>query len=96
VTLINTFTVAPENQQRLDELSQQDTDDLMRQVPDFISANVHRGLDGTRVINYAQWQNVDTFTASLHDPDVVAYFARLAEIGTPDPVLCEVVSVHHI
>jgi hypothetical protein len=25
-----------------------------------------------------------------------AYFERLAQIGTPDPVLCEVVSVHHV
>jgi hypothetical protein len=24
-------------------------------VPGFISANLHTSLDGTRVINYAQW-----------------------------------------
>ena len=53
-------------------------------------------LDGTKVINYAQWESVDAFTSSLQNSDVAAYFERLAQIGTPDPVLCEVVSVHHV
>lgn len=95
VTLINVFTVEPDNQQRLVELWQEGTDEVMRQLPGFVSANVHRSLDGTKVINYAQWESVETFNASLRDPDVASYFARLAEIGKPDPVLCEVVSVHH-
>jgi Antibiotic biosynthesis monooxygenase len=68
----------------------------MRDLPGFIPANVHRSLDGTKVINHAQWESVEAFTSSLRNPDVAAYFERLAQIGTPDPVLCEVVSVHHV
>jgi quinol monooxygenase YgiN len=67
----------------------------MRHLPGFVSANVHRSLDGTKVINYAQWESVEAFSASLRNSAVTAYFAQLAEIGSPDPVLCEVVSVHH-
>ncbi len=96
VTLINVFTVEPSNQQRLVELWQQGTEEVMRYLPGFVSANVHRSLDGTKVINYAQWDSVETFTAGLRHPDAVAYFNQLAEIGTPNPMLCEVVSVHHI
>jgi hypothetical protein len=32
----------------------------------------------------------------LRHPDAVPYLTELGEIGTPAPVLCEVVSVHHI
>jgi quinol monooxygenase YgiN len=96
VTLINVFTVDPSNQLRLVELWQQGTEEVMRHLPGFISANVHRSLDGTKVINYAQWDSVESFNASLQNPDAASYFATLAEIGTADPVLSQVVSVHHI
>lgn len=43
------FTVEPENQQRLVEVWQRGTDELMRHLPGFASANIHRSLDGTKV-----------------------------------------------
>lgn len=94
VTLINVFSVDPKNQQRLVELWQRATDDVMRHLPGFISANVHRSLDGTKVINYAQWESQQAFTAMLQNPEVSTYLNQLGDIGTPAPVLCEVVSVH--
>lgn len=73
---------------------QRGTGELMRYLPGFISANIHRSLDGSKVINYAQWESRDAFEASLRNPEVGAYFRELAEIAPPDPVLAEVVSVH--
>lgn len=96
VTLINVFTVDPADQQRLVELWQQATDEVMRHIPGFVSANVHRSIDGTKVVNYAQWETQDAFTAMLRHPEARPYLEQLSEIGTPAPVLCEVVSVHHI
>jgi quinol monooxygenase YgiN len=96
VTLINVFTVEPEQQQRLVELWQRATEEVMRQLPGFVSANVHRSLDGTKVVNYAQWQSREAFQAMLQNPEASVYLRQLAEIGTPAPVLCEVASVHHI
>jgi heme-degrading monooxygenase HmoA len=96
VTLINVFTVDPVDQQRLVEAWQRATDDLMRHLPGFVSANVHRSLDGTKVVNYAQWESQEAFTAMLQNPDAGPHLTELSEIGTPAPVLCEVVSVHHI
>jgi antibiotic biosynthesis monooxygenase (ABM) superfamily enzyme len=96
VTLINVFTINPDNQQHLVEAWQRGTDQLMRNLPGFISANIHRSLDGTKVINYAQRASAEAFTASLRVPEVAAYFRELADIGTPAPVLCEVVSIHHL
>lgn len=94
VVLVNVFTCTPANQRRLVEAWQRGTDELMRQLPGFISANIHRSFDGTRVINYAQWTSQEAFQATLANPEVAAYFQELGQIGTPAPVLCEVVSVH--
>jgi antibiotic biosynthesis monooxygenase (ABM) superfamily enzyme len=96
VTLINVFTVDPVDQQRLVEAWQRATDDVMRHLPGFVSANVHRSLDGSKVVNYAQWESSEAFTAMLQNPDAGPYLTELAEIGTPAPVLCEVVSIHHV
>ncbi len=46
VTLINVFTVDPANQERLVELWQRTTDEVMRHLPGFVSANVRRGAAG--------------------------------------------------
>ncbi len=53
VTQINVFTV-PEGQQQplIDYLSE--AAKAAREVEGWISASLHRSLDGTRVINYAQ------------------------------------------
>jgi heme-degrading monooxygenase HmoA len=95
VTLVNVFTVEPDAQQRLVELWQQATDDVLRHLPGFVSANVHRSFDGTKVVNYAQWESREAFQAMLRNPAAVPYLEQLGQIGTPAPVLCEVVSVHH-
>lgn len=94
VTLINVFTVERERQTRLVELWQRATDDVIRHLPGFVSANVHRSLDGTKVVNYAQWESQAAFAAMFQDPEAKRHLDRLAEIGTAAPVLCEVVSVH--
>jgi hypothetical protein len=46
LTLINTFKVAPDRQQAIDLLDRA-TVNVMRKQPGFISANIHRSLDGT-------------------------------------------------
>jgi heme-degrading monooxygenase HmoA len=94
VALINVFTVDPAEQQQLVELWEHATDAVMRHQPGFISATIHRSLDGTKVINYAQWESREAFAAMFRHPEASEHLARLAEIGTPDPALCEVVSVH--
>jgi hypothetical protein len=51
VTLINVFTVKSEKQQQLVDLLVHATDVAMKHVPGFISANIHRSLDGKKVVN---------------------------------------------
>jgi len=94
VTLINIFTVAPENQDRLLELLGQATDGVMRKLPGFISANLHRSVDGTRVVNYAQWENREAFEAIFTNPQAVEHMAAIRNLAIGDRHLYEVVSVH--
>lgn len=54
IVLINVFTVDPANQQRLVEILTKATDASVRQAKGFISATLHRSIDGTRVTMYAQ------------------------------------------
>jgi hypothetical protein len=49
VTLINVFTVAPEDQQRLVDVLVDATQAVMRNQQGFISANIHSSFDGRRV-----------------------------------------------
>ena len=83
VTLINVFTVEPGNQGRLIEAWQRSTDEVIRHLPGFVSANIHASLDGTKVVNYAQRESQESFTSMLADPAASEWLSKLAEIGTP-------------
>jgi len=67
-TLINVFTVKPENQRALVDLLVKTTDEVMRHREGFISTAVHASIDGTRVANYAQWETEAHLRAVLADP----------------------------
>jgi quinol monooxygenase YgiN len=95
VTLINVFSVDPADQEHLIDRWRQATEEVLCHLPGFISANLHRSLDGTKVVNYAQWESEAAFQAMLRDPTARPLLKDLAEIATPAPVLCQVVSVHH-
>jgi len=91
VTLINIFTVEPAKQQQLVDLLIHATDTSMRQLPGFISANIHRSLDGTKVANYAQWQSVADFQAMQKNPAAKPHMEQAAALAKFEPGLYEVV-----
>jgi len=90
ITLINIFKVAPENQQRLVDLLIEATEDVMCKLPGFISANVHKSLDGTRVTNYAQWRSIEDFKAIFRTLEATAHMPAITQIAESEPVLYEV------
>lgn len=95
VTLVNVFTVDPARQEELATLLADVTDQTMRSRPGFVSANIHLSLDGTRVVNYAQWRTEADFQAMLADPEARIHMAQCSEIASADPRLYRVGSVHH-
>src|SRR5699024_679468 len=58
-TLINVFTVEPDHARQLADLLTTATEEVMRHIDGFISANIHVSTDGTRVVNYAQWRDAE-------------------------------------
>jgi quinol monooxygenase YgiN len=97
VTLINVFTVGPEDQQRLVDVLVDATQAVMRKQSGFISANIHRSLDGTRVTNYAQWRSPEAFEAMLGDREAAEHMGEAAKIAESfEPHLYEVSFVDEV
>src|SRR5437868_13318534 len=80
-TMINVFTVAPERQQELVDLLVEATDQIIRKLPGFVSANIHKSLDGVRVTNYAQWESKAAFEAFVRNPAASAHFKKAESIA---------------
>jgi len=95
-TLINVFTVEPARQRELVDVLVTATEEVMRHRPGFVAANIHAGAEGTRVVNYAQWESADAFRAMLTDPACQEHMRAALAISTADPQLYTVESVHHI
>ncbi len=94
-TLINVFTVDPDRAAELAALLHTATDDVMRHRPGFRSANIHLSTDGTRVVNYAQWDSAEAYRAMLEDPTTQRHMREAATLAISfDPHLYTVESVH--
>jgi quinol monooxygenase YgiN len=91
VTLINVFTVDPENQERLVELLTSATEVSVRYAPGFISSSLHRSTDGTKVTMYAQWRSAEDYQAMRNDPKPLPYLQEALTIATFEPGMYEVV-----
>jgi quinol monooxygenase YgiN len=96
VTLINVFTVAPERQQQLVDLLDEATRTTMVKLDGFISASIHKSLDGVRVTNYAQWRSRADFEAMLRHPEAIPHMQACAALAeSVEPHLYDVASVHN-
>jgi len=94
VTFINIFTVEPANQQQLLDLLARATDTAVRHAPGFISAKLHRGLDGTKVVMYAQWRSIEDYEAMRQNPAPLPYLQEALTIAKFEPGTYEVVETY--
>jgi quinol monooxygenase YgiN len=91
LTLINVFTVDPSNQQKLIDLLTLATEETVSRVDGFISASLHRSLDGEKVTMYAQWRSVEVYMAMRKDSKASPYLDQALSFSTFDPGMYEVV-----
>lgn len=85
-TLVNVFTVRPENQQRLVDVLAEAAK-TMKTIHGYVSSNLHKSLDGTKVVNYVQWESAGDFEAMLGNPAARPHMdeaAGIAEGYEPD------------
>ncbi len=94
VTLINVFTVQPEQQQQLLDLLARATETSVRHAHGFISASLHRSLDGTKVTMYAQWRSVEDYQAMRLNPAPLPYLQQALAIAKFEPGMYEVVETY--
>ena len=93
LTLINVFTVAPENQDELLRLLTDVTEQNVRHHAGFVSASLHRGIDGRKVTMYAQWASVEDYESMRQNPGPAPALAQALKIATFDPGMYEVAEI---
>jgi hypothetical protein len=89
VTQINVFTVPEGGQQRLLDFLEAAAA-FSRGTPGWLSASLHRSLDGTRVVNYAQSENMEAALAVITRLKEAGYLERNKALGEAHPGLYEV------
>lgn len=91
-TLINVFSVAPEDCDALAALLKDGTDTWISKVPGFVSSSLHVSRDGRHVIIYGQWRSADGIAAMRQRPEMPAYFERIKVIAQMEAMTCDVAS----
>jgi heme-degrading monooxygenase HmoA len=93
VVLINTFTVAPEDAERLLEVWTDDAT-FMKQQPGFISTQMHRGIAGsTAFVNVAVWESAQALREAFSSPEFQARIAQYPESTVTRPHLFQKIAV---
>jgi len=93
VILVNTFTVSPEEADRLIAAWAGDAAFMKRQ-PGFISTQLYRGIAGSGTfLNYAVWESVAHFRSAFTNPEFRARIGDYPESATVSPHLFRKVAV---
>ena len=80
LTLINVFRVRPGQQQAVIELQIEDNRDFASKQPGFLSAVVHRGLDGGTVAMRSRWRSRADLDAAHRRPEFSRHGDRMKEL----------------
>jgi quinol monooxygenase YgiN len=91
-TLINVFSVAPEDRDRLVAMLKDGTDAWISKVPGFVSSSLHVSRDGRRVVIYGQWRSADGIAAMRQHAEMPAYFERIKALAQMEAMTCDVAS----
>jgi quinol monooxygenase YgiN len=94
-TLINILTVEPENKQTLIELLRGNTEKVVSKLDGWISTSFIAAKDRRHVVIYSQWRAVASVEAMQANPDMAAYFPRIAALAAFDSFVGDVVYNHH-
>jgi quinol monooxygenase YgiN len=94
-TLINVLTFEPENQEKVFGLLRSSTEDVVRRLDGWISTSFIVAKDQRRIVIYSQWRDLASVEAMQTNPDMVAYFPRIAALAAFDSVTGDVVYNNH-
>ena len=93
VVVINTFTVAPEDAERL-LAAWADDAAFMKQQPGFISTQMYRGIAGSAVfVNVAVWESARELSEAFSSPEFQARIAHYPDSTVTRPHLFQKIAV---
>ena len=95
-TLINILTVEPEDQPKLIKLLRENTDNVVTRLDGWISTSFIAAKDRRRVAIHSQWRDLPSVKAMQANPDMVAYFPRIAALAAFDGFAGDVVYSRHV
>lgn len=75
-TQITTIGVKPENRDELLALIMQETNEVVRHLPGYVSASLHTNAEATKIVNYSQWETREAWAAAMEGRAEIAPFAR--------------------
>ncbi|MGL5794588.1 MAG: antibiotic biosynthesis monooxygenase family protein [Waterburya sp.] len=96
LTVVNVLIPKPEKQAKVISLLQKGMTDTMQHQPGFISANIHKSLDSSHILVYAQWEDRESLqnAVKLIETGKAPSMMEVFSIGNPEYHPYEVVSVH--
>jgi quinol monooxygenase YgiN len=89
-TLVNVFTVEPDNQRKALALLQEGVETMFSKMPGWISTNLLESKDGSRVVVYSQWRDDEAIDAFRKDPRMKPYFERFGAFAKHESFICDV------
>lgn len=92
-TLINVADVVQGRQDELIAYYQHIADTIMAKAAGCIGNALHRSLDGTRVVNYAQWESEAALRAAQQSPEMQRLIREKRDFFRSDPKFFEIVSL---
>ena len=91
-TLVNIFTVAPEDCDQLVLLLKEGSKAWISKAPGFVSSALHVARDRQRIVIYGQWRSAEAIAAMRQSAHMPAYFERVKALATMDSIVCDVAS----
>jgi heme-degrading monooxygenase HmoA len=90
-TFINTFTCQPTDQAGIVRVNIDIVENVAVHSPGFISATVHRSIDGSRVFNYLQWETPQDLATMQQSDAFRATAKQFHGLIAFEPHQCEVI-----
>jgi quinol monooxygenase YgiN len=94
-TLATILTLEPENQPKLIDLLKDNVDKVVSTLPGWISTSFMVSSDQRRVIIYSQWRDIGAVREMQSNPQMRAYFPRIAAFAAIDSIPGDIVYTRH-
>jgi quinol monooxygenase YgiN len=78
ITVVIIFAVKPAQQQELIDIIIEFLETTVKHQPGFASSNIHKSIDGVRVMNYAQWRTQADCQAFVNNTEIQAQGQKLS------------------